>query len=219
MALHLLNRDQESRRIWKAAAEDHPDDPWAWRCAAEYEGIGPFDKGFDCVYWVPDELVKDLHHSTEDPAHSSVEAVRSGVRYLLENQSADGGWNDTNYDFGGLRAMPNVRVAVTAICCEALLAHRDTNPHAIDAAIERAWPYLIDKSKMTWDDKNEIIWAHMYRMNFFAAWLKVAPPPRREEILHQMQLIADAFAKSQNEQGFWRHEYENISSPARCSSR
>ena len=218
VALFLQNKDSEARAIWKQAADKDPAAPWAWRAAAELENIGPLTRGFESPYWLERgvlpqsvDIAKFPHTTRGIVAETDVKvAVHTGVEYLLEHQSADGGWNDTNYDFGGIRAMPNVRTAVTAICAEALLAHRDADPARVDAALNRAWPYLIDPKHLTLDDPNEIIWAHIYRLNFFSAWLHSCSEEQKPKLLNEMKKIATMLTKEHlSKTGFYRHEYEN----------
>lgn len=214
----FMNKDDEARAFWQQAADKDPNDPWAWRSAAEMENIGPLSRGVESPFWIPDGVIpKDvtlatLPHTTRGvaPEADVKTAARIGVEYLLEHQSANGGWNDTNYDFGGLRAMPNVRTAVTAICAEALLAHRDLEPARIDAALNRAFVYLTDPKHLTLDDKNEIIWPHIYRLNFYAAWLPTCSAEMKPKLLQEMKTIADGLTKNHlGKTGFYRHEYEN----------
>jgi hypothetical protein len=218
VALYLHNKTDEAIAVWKKAVAKDAGDPWAWRAAAELEGIGPLAHGIESLDPLPDAaLAKDaalegLPHTTRGVVMEADldKAARVGVEYLLEHQSSDGGWNDTSYDFGGLRAMPNVRSAVTAICAEALLAHRDVAVERVDTALNRAFAYLTDEKHINTDDKNEVIWPHIYRMNFYAAWLKSCSAAMKPKLLHEMQTLSTLLTqKHLSATGFFRHEYEN----------
>ena len=51
--LHRTLRATQARDVWLGTAAAFPDEPWAWKCAAEAEGHGPFALGFERFVQLP----------------------------------------------------------------------------------------------------------------------------------------------------------------------
>jgi len=181
-ALFNLNRD--GREAWDKSGSE--------KAKAELAGRGPFFRCFEELAWV--EPPGGLPTSTTRPS-KELDARRC-VALLLRTQRASGVWNDSNYDFGGKPSLPNVYMAGTALACAALLAWRDVDPKGVDAAIERALPYLADEKNVAIEPQ-EIIWAHAYRLFFYA----------RKPDVKKMNEIVGAIEKLQKKSGVWQHEY------------
>jgi hypothetical protein len=191
VALHLLGREEAARAEWKRLTEGR----WAWKAAAELARDGPFVRGFEIYQALPPESLQDLPTSTTVPTRKP--QIARAVRYLLETQRSTGCWDDSNYNFGGDRSLPNVYMAGTALAALALRAWGA--PEEIRSAIERAEAYMRDESKVAPQDPNEIAWAHAYRLLYFAGSGDAAMIARLVRSLEDLQ----------KETGVWRHEYTN----------
>lgn len=174
VALHLQARDDEGRAAWKKLVEEKPESRWAWKASAELARDGPFVRGFE------------------------VHATGSAVRYLLSMQRAHGGWDESQYHFGGDDSLPNVYMAGTALVALALQEWKDADPR-VPKALERAERYLRDESKIAHDDTDEIVWAYAYRLIYFA---------RTKDRKNAAAMVA-ALAKMQQRSGAFSHEYPN----------
>lgn len=179
-AMHLQGRDEEGRAVWKKLVQDKPDSRWAWKAAAELDRDGPFVRGFE-VFTPPRKA-----------------EVATGVRYLLSMQRSHGGWDESNYNFGGDDSLPNVYMADTALIALALLEWKETDPR-IAKALERAESYLRDESKIAKDDEDEIVWAYAYRLLYFT----------KIKDKEWMQAMVNALEKMQLRSGAFQHEYPN----------
>ncbi len=180
-ALHLSGKDDLGRELWEELVKEKPDSRWAWKAAAELARDGPFVRGFE-VFAPPPKTIEIAH----------------ALGYLLSMQRGHGGWDDSNYNFGGEDSLPNVYVATTALIASALYEYRDADLR-ISTALERADGYLRDESHVAADDEDEIVWAYAYRLLYFA---KIGDRK-------WMQLMIDSLAKMQARNGSFRHEYPN----------
>jgi hypothetical protein len=190
VALHLAGRDEEGRAEWRKTKEGR----WAAKAAAELARDGPFVRGFEILEALPEDALADLPASTTLPRAKA--DVPRAVRFLLQNQRADGRWDDSHYNFGGDDSLPNVYMAVTAIAAMAL---RAWGGEGAKAAVERAERYMKDESRIAADDSDEIAWAHAYRLLYFAG------TGDRETAARLVGKLRDL----QRPSGTWYHEYEN----------
>lgn len=210
MALFRGGRHGDARTAWKTLAAGSPDSPFAWKAAAEAEGHGPFARGFEEVGVLPDGALaaKPLGTTVPRDAKDLPWLTRRSVAYLLEMQGDDGGFIDSQYDFGGRDSLPDVYMACTALAALALLEWRDLDPARCDAAIERAWTYLADESHSATDNTQERMWNHGYRMLFLTRWLEVgAKDPTK--VKSKLQEVVKLTEAQQKKGGIFAHEYPN----------
>src|SRR5262245_20607488 len=192
VALHLVNRDGAGREEWKKIKEGR----WAWKAAAELSREGPFVRGFEIYESLPPEALADELPSTSTLPRAKADVARA-VRFLLQTQKNNGVWDDSNYNFGGDRSLPNVYVADTALAALALRAWGE--PKEIETAITRAEAYMKDEKRIAEDDTQEIAWAHAYRLLYFAKTGDKALMARFIRKLGDLQ----------KKTGVWQHEYDN----------
>ncbi len=191
VALHLVGRDEEGRAEWRKIKEGR----WAWKAAAELARDGPFVRGFEVHGPLPPEALEGLPSGTTLPAEKA--DVPRAVRFLLGMQRGHGGWDDSNYNFGGDDSLPNVYMAVTAL---AALAIREWGePERVRPALERAEKYMRDESRVAEGDDDEIVWAHAYRLLYFARSGDLEAAAR---LVRKLDGLQDAG-------GAWAHEYPN----------
>ncbi len=192
VALHLVNRDGDGREQWKQIKEGR----WAWKAAAELSREGPFVRGFELYESLPPEALKEALPPTSTLPRAQADVARA-VRYLLQTQRNNGVWDESTYNFGGDDSLPNVYMATTALAALALRAWGD--PKQIETAIIRAEAYMKDEKRIAEDDADEIVWAHAYRLLYFA---KTGNKTMTERLVIKL-------GKLQKTSGVWQHEYDN----------
>ena len=206
-------RHQDAANIWKIASESFPDEPLAWKAAAEAEGFGPLVRGFE-VYEPLSNAVLDaagtamaLTSAAPAGAYDELALWERSVNYLLGMQRDDGGWLDSDYDFGGTDSLPNVHMAVTALCGLALIEAQRVLPRRsreIENAIERAVRFVVDDANLNRADRDELTWAYAYRVEFLA---RVSAG--RPELVSALQSAVKDLEQFQAPSGGWFHEYRN----------
>lgn len=228
MALFRLGRHGEAQKVWEQTTGRFPKDPLAWKAAAEAEGFGPFVRGFEVHNRLPEAVYKyeNLKGSAAPERTYSQSDVRDrGIKFLLGMQNQDGGFRDSDYDFGGTDSLPNVHVAVTSLAGTAMLQEleRDTRKPLmkkerrvkVAAAIASAIGFVADDSNLNKIDRDEILWAYAYRLRFLVQARKLKPILGDDlgvpvETLDQHVARAVASLESiQSRRGSWYHEYNN----------
>lgn len=186
----------------KSLVAKHPESPWAWRAAANVVKAedslpqGPLTHHFEDFFT---QLPEGAPTSTRQPAADVDVAVRRALDFLLRAQWEDGLWRDSRYAYWpDPRILPNVWMAVTALSAMALLEWRDLDPGRVDAALKRADVVLRDETLLA-ADQHEEIYAHAFRLHYFALRKDVS-------VLNR---VAARVVKLQDAQGFWAHEYPN----------
>ena len=228
MSLFRLGRHDEATKIWKRTSEQFPEDPLAWKAAAEAEQIGPFVRGFEVHRRLPQAAYQfNLVGSSAAPqnTYSQADVRARAIRFLLGMQNRDGGFRDSDYDYGGTDSLPNVHVAVTSLAGSVLLQElgRDSNATAIDqgqratvaAAVKSAIGFVSNDKNLNKADRDEILWAYAYRLRFLIEAKKLMPSLSEDlafpaEALDQPIASAVAALESvQSRRGGWYHEYNN----------
>lgn len=206
----LTGRSDEARKTWRRLFEEEPESRWAWKAEAEYENLGPLVHGFESIPWLPDDVYGKPTRSTNfpRPKKEAGAMVKRAVQWLLQHQKADGAWDDNTYVFGGRDSVPNVHMSVTAIVAAALVEHRNVDSKGVDAALKRAWKYLGDEKNMAPDDRDELIWGYLYRLDAFARRVALEPK-KKDEIVKKMNEIVRLIEAQQNGNGSFHHEYTN----------
>lgn len=206
---------------WKKIAKEHPENPLAWKAAAEAEGHGPLRFGFEVDGPLPDAVMRSTVPGTRAPSgvYSAVELRRRSLAFLCRMQLENGGFEDSRYDFGGTDSLPNVYVACTAIVAHALLEELQAKPmvgdeKAMSAALEKAIAYLLDSKRINPKDTDEMVWAHIYRVHFFTRYLEIYGRDKKDEKKVAavrdglVRVVRDLYAM-QPGSGCWFHEYQN----------
>ncbi len=209
----LLGKHTAATTAWQKLAQAHPQHALGRRAAAEAERFGPISRGFWIWRDLPGGWQADALGTTCPRTAKDLSMLRRrSVDFLLGMQNEDGGFLDSNYDFGGQDSLPNVYVAVTALCVRALLRHRVTNPKRCDAAIARGLAYCLDPKHVAANDKDEWIWARVYPIHLVCDVLdtKVDLAGHDAGGLRKAlsALCAEALGRQQSD-GAFRHEYAN----------
>lgn len=211
VCLHLLNRDGDGRSAWEALLARGGNNRWTHKASAELQRLGPFVRAFERYDWLPDDAYVKDPDGTRVPRKLDKASwlARRSVELLLMNQRANGSWDDSNYDFGGTDSLPNVYASGTALAAIGLMEWRDIDQKRIDASVEKALSYLLDERNIASKDRNEIVWAHAYRLIFLEHYLRYAGATRRDDARAKAIELVRALSDSQLDSGAWRHEYPN----------
>lgn len=208
---HMTQKTSEGDAAWKELIAKSAQNRWAAKAKLELDRWGPFMRGFEEYRDYPEKAfnAKILTGTTMEIGATDIpDATKRAVAILLSLQRQNGSWDDSWYDFGGLDSMPNVYVAVTALVAWALLEWRDVAPEAIDAALKKAVAYLKDEAHTAPDDKDELIWAHTYRILFLKRLIE-SRPEMADGAQKKIKEIVEKIEAFQQKTGDWRHEYPN----------
>ena len=202
-----------AKQTWQQSAQQHWSDPLAWKAAAEAEGLGPFVRGFEVHQQLPATAFDKINFSSVTsyaPAatYNAEELWQRSTQFLLGMQRSDGGFVDCDYDFGGTDSLPNVHVAITAICGMALLESKARNVKVANRdqhnAAKLARAFVLDQANWNFNDSDELFWAHAFRVRFLAASIK-----RGWKGTAQLQAAVQGLESMQLPSGSWYHEYPN----------
>jgi hypothetical protein len=210
-----------ARELWERLSSERPEHAQAARAAAELEGLGPLMRGFWRYEALPEGWQEGLRGTQRPRARADLGMLRQrSLSFLLRMQREDGGFRDSNYDYGGLDSLPNVHVAVTALAGLALLeaSLADLPAKGVSRAeLEEAWraalSYCLDDSHLAPEDEDEWIWARIYTLHFVARVLGLEEAPRgvpAVDALRKMaaRYVGEVFVR-QGRDGSFRHEYRN----------
>lgn len=222
MAAFRLGKQAEAQAIWKGASESFPDLPLAWKAAAESQRIGPFSRGFEVFYRLPEQAldagVKSKGSAAPPGTYTQNQLWDRGLNFLLGMQAADGGYTDSDYDFGGTDSLPNVHVAVTSLVGMAFLQsleRTELQPEtraAVVAAIGKSVKYVTDETHINRADRDEILWAYAYRLRFLSRCLiaeNIELGISRDDLVAARSNAVTALQNVQSRGGGWYHEYTN----------
>lgn len=212
---------ERAKTIWLEIGQQFPDHPFAWKAAAEAEGFGPFVRGFEVYDQLPPSALQAGRESAGSAAppgiYNETQLRQRSVQFLLGMQRDDGGWVDSDYDFGGTDSLPNVHVAVTALCGIALMDQRDQVPERreqIQTAIDRAATFVSNEDNLNRADRDELFWALAYRIQFLAKLVG-----EQEAWRPKLQSSVTELENFQSARGGWFHEYPNpfVTGTALCA--
>ncbi len=210
-------RSAEALLAWQRVAQEFPEDPIGWKAAAEAEGHGPFRYGFEIFDELPVGVLAGGVPGSRAPEgfYSADELRRRSLEFLCRMQLTNGGWEDSKYDFGGTDSMPNVYTACTALIAEALLEELHVEEVLGDAgvmelALNKAMAYLTEESNTNFQDSDELVWAHIYRVFFFTRYLELrSDRPDADEVREHLETAVQHLFAMQPGSGAWFHEYPN----------
>ena len=142
-ALEMLQQGfPAGRDRWRALAQAHPDDRWAWKAAANVLDGGAFVNGAERPHWPTEPVFAAVAHPPAAPLKTGAagQAARDALAFLLAGQQPDGSWVAPMDAFG---VEPSgYTFATTAICGSSLLPHR-AESDAVELSVSRAVHYLL----------------------------------------------------------------------------
>ena len=204
-------KHEKAKELWLLASKSRPNSPLAWKAAAEAEGIGPFYRGFEIHRNVDvaalEAGTKSIGSAAPLGLYTEEQLIERSVQFLLGMQRQDGGWIDSDYDFGGSDSVGNVHVAVTSLCAMAMLTAKSRLPQhadAIDASIKSATAFVLNDANINRVDRDEILWAFAYRVRLLARLVKSG-----EDYSEQLGASVEDLQNVQSKRGHWYHEYNN----------
>ncbi|MFY7876919.1 MAG: hypothetical protein ACOVQM_15805, partial [Pirellula sp.] len=224
MCVFKMGQHEDARAIWQKASVAHPNHPLAWKAACEAQGIGPFYRGFEVFEVLPETATKvsDLKKITsaaEPKAYSEDELWDRSVKFLLGMQHANGGFFDSDYDFGGADSLKNVHVAVTSLVGLALIEAEPklASPEQkarIQKALDRASAFVTKDSNLNLFDRDEILWAQAYRIRFLSSRILSSDESAKSDnsegsLTNSLQRAVQQLEGLQLKTGGWYHEYAN----------
>jgi hypothetical protein len=221
MQLFRQGRHQAAKEFWAQASTQFPNHPLAWKASMEAQGIGPFVRGFEVFGTLTSRQqlagIESLGSAAPAGTFSQKQLWEASSRFLLDNQREDGGFFDSDYDFGGIDSMPNIHMAVTAICGWAMLqACPQVNSQLRDQlqfAVAKAAAFCADDNNLNPKDRDELLWAEAYRLRFLSALHQRADGTGGQVKFDVSKELLDRLAKQledlQSGNGTWFHEYPN----------
>jgi hypothetical protein len=206
-------KNEAARTTWRALVVAHPKHPMAWKAAMELQNLGPFVHAFETYDALPAAALSSSPAGTIAPAglYDEGQLWQRSSDFLIATQRASGGWQDSTYDFGGTDGLPNVHMAISAICTTALLDHAALSAapsERLEATLERALEFLADEKNVNAEDSDEQIFAHVYRVRCFVRWIELRPADK-ERVLPLLERVTQSLAAMQTKGGAWHHEYTN----------
>lgn len=213
----LTGQDTRAVERWKTLAGSHSDTCWGWKAAMnlatwkDERPEGPVPHNFEDVFWAPEAAYEKTDRTRLSRGAADADDVaKRAVEWLLVHQHASGGWTDTRYAYwDSPKITPNVRVAVTALACAALVEWRDVDPKRIDEALAKGEKYAFDEANMA-RGQNEECYAEGYKLLYLArkrassrdSGRRAAAQKAMEDVVKSIELV-------QKKDGLWSHEYNN----------
>ncbi len=215
----LASEEKMAREVWEQLVKDgeKKSSPWTWkavagivRCKDTTIGESAITHAFEELCWLNDVHYKTLLEGTvwKRGEGEISDVIKKAVDVLLKSQRSDGAWNDSRQIFAGTEALPNVYMAITAICASALLEHRDIDPKRIDQALGKAISYLFDESKMARGKKEEV-YSDGYRLLFLSKLLTATTDKDIKEKAKDFMTKLVKELEKQQKGGHFQHEYAN----------
>ncbi len=215
-------READALAAWRECTERLPEQPFAWKCAMEAEGHGPFVRGIEDFLAIPARVLRDRDEGSRAPrgTYAEAELWQRGVSFVLAMADQDGIVRDSIYDFGGTDSLANVHIAVTYLCGEALLhaARRadagqielsNESRAAVEARLQQLLALAESDAKLALEDRDEILWAHAYRVRFLSRHAQLRGGASADKPKAILGPAVAALSRLQPETGMWFHEYGN----------
>ena len=216
-ARRFTGQDADAAKVFAALVKDHADSPWGWRAAAcinkskDTTPDGTLVHAFEDLGFAPDfgdKLPGDTNWARGEKDVDDV--VKAAVDFIIRQQREDGGWSDTRYAYWpDPNILPNTRVAISSLCCAALLEWRDVDPKRIDKALDKGEKYILDEKNML-RKNNEESYADSYRLLYLArkhlnAKGEAGKAAAKKAAVAPLTGLLNLQAKT----GSWAHEYPN----------
>ena len=221
MALFRSGQHGHAIAIWKSTGQRYPDQPLAWKAAAEAQLIGPFSRGFETHRSLPAAALAAGIDSRGSAAPKNIytqsQLEARSVEFLLAMQNVDGSFRDSDYDYGGTDSLGNVHVAITSLAGIALLNQYEKLANDSPAqkkrlltAISSAARFVSSEGRLNKRDRDEILWACAFRLRFLVACQRSADTQIKNAMSSgTIPRAVKSLETIQTKRGSWYHEYEN----------
>ena len=221
MSVFRSGHHAEAIEIWKATGRRYPDQPLAWKAAAEAQLIGPFSRGFETHRTLPATALAAGIDSRGSAAPKNVytqsQLEARSVQFLLAMQNRDGSFRDSDYDYGGTDSLGNVHVAVTSLAGIALLNQHEklandssNQKRRLLTAISSAAKFVANDANLNKHDRDEILWACAFRLRFLVACQRSVDAQIKNAVPSgEIPRIVKSLETIQTKRGSWYHEYTN----------
>jgi hypothetical protein len=215
-----LGDESGSTNQFQLVAQRYPDTLYGRRAIANVtmglddRPLGAALCGFEHMTYLPAWTYEGLHPDTawHGKLPTREEMIERGVRFLLAQQRASGGFTESRYAYWSSSSITtNTWVAITALACAALLENRnalgDEGSLVIDSALQRGREFLLDEKNLN-RGTNEDVYADAYRLLFLARVRAELPEGSGWAVKAAGEIVRAASAR-QAASGFFAHEYPN----------
>ena len=206
---------------WKSTGRRYPDQPLAWKAAAEAQLIGPFSRGFETHRSLPAAALAAGIDSRGSAAPKDVytqpQLEARSVQFLFAMQNRDGSFRDSDYDYGGTDSLGNVHVAITSLAGIALLNQYEkvasdspAQKKRLLTAVSSAARFVSGEGNINKRDRDEILWACAFRLRFLVACQRSTDAQIKNAVRPgTIPRMIKSLETIQTKRGSWYHEYEN----------
>jgi tetratricopeptide (TPR) repeat protein len=199
------------RAWWRRLVDEHPDDRWAWKAAANLLDAGALIRGAEPLAWPAPEVLATARTPAAEPLPVSAvhRAEKAAIAFLLAAQREDGSWIVPADAFGlGSSLYTN---AVSALCATSLVpvaagpgATSEDAARAVRLALRRALGSLESGALDSGEDLagTYSIWGRAYVVGLLASCAR-ARIGDREAIENALAKLVPSVEKSQHAHGGW----------------
>ena len=221
MSVFRSGHHAEAIEIWKATGQRYPNQPLAWKAAAEAQLIGPFSRGFETHRKLPAAALTAGIDSRGSAApkniYTQTQLESRSVEFLLAMQHIGGSFRDSDYDYGGTDSLGNVHVAITSLAGLALLNQYEKlandsskQKKRLFAAVSTAAKFVANDANLNKHDRDEILWACAFRLRFLVACQRSSDTQIKNAVPSgEIPRIVKSLETIQTKRGSWYHEYKN----------
>jgi len=215
-----LGDEAGSTNQFQVVAQRYPDTLFGRRALANVtmglddRPLGAALCGFEHMTYLPAWAYEGLQPDTawHGKPPTREEMIERGVRFLLAQQRANGGFTESRYAYWSSSDITtNTWVAITALACAALLENRNAlgseGSALISAALQRGKEFLFDEKNLN-RGSNEDVYADAYRLLFLAR-VRAEMPEASGWVVAAADRIVAAAGDRQDASGFFAHEYPN----------
>jgi tetratricopeptide (TPR) repeat protein len=214
----LANSGKGPRTWWRRLVDEHEDDRWAWKAAANLLDAGALIRGVERLDWPAGDVLESARTPARKPLSASApasldRAESAAVAFLVESQREDGSWIVPADAFGlgpGLYTP-----AVTAICAASLVpAATSAGPakQGAASAVSKALRHALDlRERGSLDAGSDLagvysIWGRTYVLALLARCSR-AKIGDAAELDAAMSALLASIAGNQHVNGGWPYVF------------
>jgi len=175
-ALQLRRHNpEEASATWKELVRSHAESRWAWKAAAALESTS-FSLGYGSrLDWPSENLLEAVRIPPREAwgVTRARRAEKEALHFVLTRQRPDGSWTSpSEVNASADKGPDDFTQAITAICGQSLLAHREAS--GAEEAVRRAVAYLLESRRKLEKEPEQIffmeysVWRNAFTLLFFA---------------------------------------------------